>query len=237
MLDKYLQNIRELATYSYTIDEVRVRLLIRDVSYVFRSLCITHGFSDKCITQLTTKLRDAGRRSPPWKPTSSRVPGRPQDGSDGNRITRWLLPEGHKFHANEINATLVEVKYYLQLLSMNGAPALPENSIQNSFSWLVEHPIAPGYYLDPIQLVPISLADVLANTRAIQSGHLHPLDRGGRHVPHNAFLMLHRSNQLQGNLTLEELISLMNEIVKRHAVSSSQSGEFMGEQGIQLSQR
>jgi hypothetical protein len=56
------------------------------------------------------------------------------------------------------------------------------------------------------------------DARTIQSGHLHPLDRGGKHEPANAFLMLHRSNQLQGNLTVEELIALMDEIVKRHAL-------------------
>jgi hypothetical protein len=43
------------------------------------------------------------------------------------------------------------------------------------------------------------------------------LDRDGKHEPKNAFLMLHRSNQLQGNLTLEELVALMEEITKRHA--------------------
>ena len=57
----------------------------------------------------------------------------------------------------------------------------------------------------------------MEDARTIQSGHLYPLDRGGRHIPQNAFLMLHRSNQLQGNLTLDELVTLMNEIVKRHS--------------------
>jgi hypothetical protein len=79
-------------------------------------LCVNFGYDARQVLRITTKMRDAGRRSPPWKPTSSRVPGRPQDGSDGNRIKRWLLAADHKFYADEINATLVEVKYYLQLL-------------------------------------------------------------------------------------------------------------------------
>jgi hypothetical protein len=104
---------------------------------------------------------------------------------------------------------------------MNDPPPLPENTIQNSFDWLIEHQVGAGNYLDPIQLVPISLATIMEDARTIQSGHLHPLDRGGRHAPANAFLMLHRSNQLQGNLTVEELIELMNEILKRPAARKS----------------
>lgn len=54
------------------------------------------------------------------------------------------------------------------------------------------------------------------------------------HVPSNTFLMLARSNQLQGNLTLDELIGLMRTIVTQHqaagdvspvAITSDQSVE------------
>jgi hypothetical protein len=175
---------------------------------------------ERQITRITTKFRDSGRRSPPWKPTSSRVPGRPQDGADGNRISRWRLEEGHKFYASEIVATLVEVKYYLQALSMTGAPQLPPGTIQTAFLWLVEHPVEPGVYVDPIQRIPISIHAVVDDARLIQSGHLVPLNRGGRHEPSNAFLMLARSNQIQGDLTLEELLTLMREILSRHGQAS-----------------
>jgi DNA-binding TFAR19-related protein (PDSD5 family) len=215
--EQQLQNLITLSKFGYDINEEQARVLIRDISNAFTFLCVNFGYDARQVLRITTKMRDAGRRSPPWKPTSSRVPGRPQDGSDGNRIKRRFLELDHKFYADEITATLVEVKYYLQLLSMNDAPSLPENTIQNSFDWLIEHEVGAGNYLDPIQLVPISLAVVMEDARAIQSGHFHPLDRGGRHTPENAFLMLHRSNQLQGNLTVEELIELMNQIVQRHA--------------------
>jgi hypothetical protein len=74
----------------------------------------------------------------------------------------------------------------------------------------------PGAYLDPIQLIPIDFETFLSNRTFVQSGHLIPLDRGGRHIPSNTFLMLARSNQLQGNQTLDELIELMSQIVLRH---------------------
>lgn len=216
-MEKQLNRLQECAKLEYQVNVEQVRTMIKDISSIFSELCVDFGYDKRQILRITTKLRDAGRRSPPWKPTSSRVPGRPQDGNDGNRISRWLLPTDHKFYADEITATLVEIKYFLQLLSMDNAPLLPENTIQNSFDWLIEHEVKPNFYLDPIQLLPISLKEVVDDAKIIQSGHLHPLDRDGKHEPKNAFLMLHRSNQLQGNLTLEELVALMEEITKRHA--------------------
>lgn len=219
-LQKLLNRIKEKAAFKEAIDEENVRALIKDMTSLFREMCLLYGYHKRSILRVTTKLRDAGRRSPPWKPTSSRVPGRPQDGKDGNRIKRWLLPQNHKFYADEVSATLVEIKYYLQLLSMEAAPVLPPNSIQTSFDWLLEHKVESGLYLDPIQLLPISLKHVMENARIIQSGHIHPLDRGGKHEPSNAFLMLKRSNQLQGNLTIEELLNLMRQIIKRHQIKN-----------------
>lgn len=216
ILQEKLQKIKEIAIKKEALSIEEVKILIDLFKSIFTELCHGHGYEVRQIKRVTTKLRDAGRRSPPWKPTSSRVPGRPQDGSDGNRILRWKLQVGHKFHADEITATLTEVKYYLQLLSMVDAPPLPEDSIQTCFNWLIEHDVVPGYYLDPIQLIPISLNTIIHDARTIQSGHLHPLDRGGKHEPKNAFLMLSRSNQIQGNLTVEELVNLMAEIIKRH---------------------
>ena len=211
-----IDRIKTLAGLQGSIDETQVRELIRLVSGLFRDLMLAAGHDARQITRLTTKFRDAGRRSAPWRATSSRVPGRPQDGANGNRINRWLLDKSHKFYADEVTATLVEIKYYLQALSMSGAPELPDESLKSAFSWILEHKIEPGNYVDPIQLVPINIHDVVRDARTIQSGHLIPLDRGGKHEPKNAFLMLPRSNQLQGNQTRDELLALMEEILARH---------------------
>lgn len=215
-----LQNLSaqivELAEHEYATLPENVRLLIMAITAYFREFLIDAGYPNRKVQALITKFRDAGRRSAPWRPASGRVPGRPQDGADGNRRLRWLFPRDHKFYADEVSATLVEVKYFLQTLSMSDAPPLPDHSIQSSFNWLLGHDIIPGQYLDPIQLVPIALPEFLATPTLVQSGHLVPLDRGGRHVPENTFLMLARSNQLQGNLTRDELIRLMAEILERH---------------------
>lgn len=211
-----LSRIQVLARKENNMSVEEVRELMGLISRSFRMHLQDNEFDQRQITRLTTKLRDAGRRSPPWKPHSGRVPGRPQDGADGNRINRWLLDPEHKFYADEITGNLVEIKYYLQCFSMTGTPPLPNDSIKTSFAFLIEHDVAPGLYLDPIQKIPIAINDVLADASIIQSGHIVPLDRDGKHVPNNTFLMLKRSNQLQGNLTVNELLDLMERILHSH---------------------
>ena len=208
-----------------TIEDVR--LLISTISNFFCDHLIAAGFDRRKVRAIATKLRDAGRRSPPWRPASGRVPGRPQDGADGNRRLRWLFNQDHKFYADEMNATLVEVRYYLQALSMKNAPPVPPNTIQDSFKWLTGHRIIPGEYLDPLQLEPIDLAEFLENPRYVESGHIVPLDRAGRHEPSNAFLSLARSNKLQGNLTIDELLELMTRIVEEHKKSKKGDEELL----------
>lgn len=199
------------------LDEDSVREAIELCREIFRTTLRDAGFEERKITALLTKFVDAGRRSAPWKPTSGRVPGRPQDGADGNRIKRWLLPSDHKFFATEVDATLVEIRYMLQAMSMAGFPSIAGKELLDSWSWLNNgHRVNQGDYLDPIQLVPIGFRDVFENPRQVTSGHIYPLDRGGKHVPDNTFLTLAISNNLQGNNTVEELLNMMWAIVNRH---------------------
>lgn len=214
-LHENIKKVLNLSKNEYSITSIDAQKLIKSIKKVFDEImCIKYPERD--VRRLTTKFRDAGRRSAPWKPTSSRVPGRPQDGSDGNRINRWLLPEDHKFYADEKTACLVEVRYYLMALSFLNSPEIKNQEFTKGFLWLLPHEILPGNYLDPIQLIPINMDEVITDARQIQSGHIFPLDRGGKHEPKNTFLMLARSNQLQGNLSVEELLDLMEQIVNRH---------------------
>lgn len=215
-LDDRLALLKKLATKKFDVSVQDVRLMIAAITNFTCDHLVAAGFDRRGVRAICTKFRDAGRRSPPWKPASGRVPGRPQDGADGNRRPRWHFEKTHKFYADEITATLVEVRYYLQTLSMTGAPPLPANSIQDSFEWLAGHRIVPGAYLDPLQFVPVELSEFIKDRRYVESGHIIPLDRGGRHKPDNAFLCLRSSNRLQGNLTMDELLDLMKRILDKH---------------------
>jgi hypothetical protein len=217
-------SIVELARLQQAASTEQVVSMWRQIKAFAQSLWLAQGHLPEVTKAIHTKFNDAGRRSAPWRAFSNRTPGRPQDGADGNRINRWLMPVSHKFYATEKDATLVQIRYYLQALSMTNAPETTDRNFRNAFYWLAGHAIVPGEYLDPIQLIPIDMNEFFSNPRSVTSGHLIPLDRAGKHEPKNAFLMLHRSNQLQGNLTLEELIELMNQIVIKHRLKKQSSG-------------
>jgi len=199
------------------------RTLMRLWSELFRKLLITNGVEARQITRLTTKFRDAGRRSPPWQPGSETGNRRPQDGADGNRRNRWLFERVHKFYADEVTATLSEIRYFLQTLSMQGAPEIPGGRLETEFMTILGHPLKPGMFLDPIQKIPVEFQKFVNNPRYLESGHYVPLGKGGRHTPDNATLMLRDSNRLQADLTVNELLEIMAGILERQDYYKSHS--------------
>lgn len=215
------EDIEELAQLGRKREHLSLDEVLRAyelVKRVFRALLRDADWNNNAINPLVTKFHDAGRRSAPWRQVSSRVPGRPQDATNGNRANRWELPSDHKQYAHERTATLVEIRYFLQALSMEGVPEVPAMLV-HSWEWLVGHPVRPGEYRDPIQLVRLNLYDLAATVdqrREMTSGHFIPLDRGGRHEPENTFLTLRSSNSLQGNHTLDELLELLDSILLAH---------------------
>ena len=211
--ESHLDVLVRLGAAGPEYSETDVRAMYRAAKGYFRKQLSEYPAAT--VNALLTKYNDAGPRSAPWKAVSSRVPGRPQDGVDGNRINRWKLPKDHKFYSTRQDGTLVGIKYILQTLSMDGVPASPFE-LSESCRWLAGHDIGPGRFRDPIQLMGVSLDAVIENPRLITSGHLHPLDRGGRHIPANTSLMLKISNDLQGNLTVEELLDKIHEILQGH---------------------
>lgn len=194
-----------------------VDALMERAPQVFRELLLAEGVSRSTITRVVTKFRDAGRRSPPTAVYSSIGPGRPQSAADGNRANRWELPSDHKYFAERRTAQLVEVKFYLQALSLRGAPEIEYDRAPSAFMWLLGHYWLPGEYLDPIMRRPIDFDAFMDNPRLLTSGHLFPLARGGYHEPSNAFLMLARSNTLQSDLTFDEFLALIDDILVRQA--------------------
>lgn len=100
---------------------------------------------------------------------------------------------------------------------MDGAPEHNSGAFANAFWWLVGHEVKSGEYLDPIFLRPIDFPEFLKNRQVVTSGHLRPLNRGGRHEPSNTYLMLARSNTMQNDLTFDEFLALIADIQARQA--------------------
>lgn len=198
-----------------SMTDADVDRLMELVPRLFRAVCRDAGYADDRIEAVVRKFRDAGRRSPPTATASSIGPGLPQNAADGNRANRWDLPSGHRYYAPKREAQLVEIRYYLQALSMLGAPALGSARAATAFVWLLGHELRPGAYKDPIMLRDISFQHFLERPARIQSGHYVPLARDGRHEPDNTYLMLARSNSLQSDLTFDEFLALIDDILAR----------------------
>ena len=216
-VEQWVATVVELGELGAAMTDADVDLLMERAPKLFRALAEDAGFPKARVTAVISKFRDAGRRTPPLEATSRIVPGRPQSGADGNRTDRWKVPSGHKYFATKRDAQLVEIRYFLQALSMAGAPRIPSQRAATAFIWLLGHELRPGEYKDPIMLRDIGFSGFVQEPRRVQSGHYVPLARGGRHSPENTFLMLARSNSLQSDLTFDEFLALSADILARQA--------------------
>lgn len=209
--------IAQLGALGPSMSDLDVDALMERVPALFRQVSTAVGYPKRRVDAIVTKFRDSGRRSAPTQVFSSIGPGRPQNAADGNRANRWTLPSGHKYFASKRDAQLVEIKYFFQALSFEGAPSLADPSVCTAFIWLLGHEIAPNAYLDPIMRRELNFEAFVALPRVVTSGHFVPLARGGRHEPDNTFLMLDRSNTLQNDLKFDEFLALVDDILRRQA--------------------
>lgn len=216
-LAEQLDLVVDLGRLGERMTDDEVTRLMELVPPAFQLLVTSAGFPDRLVRAVMTKFRDAGRRTPPTRVFSTIGPGRPQNAADGNRTNRWLLPGDHKFFATKRDAELVEIRFYLQCLSMFEAPSVPRTQFRSAFFWLLGHECSPGEYLDPIMLRDIHFPSFLHQPRRVESGHYTPLARGGQHTYDNTFLMLKRSNAMQSDLTFEELLALFDDILRRQS--------------------
>ena len=62
----------------------------------------------------------------------------------------------------------------------------------------------------------IDFAEFVRDRRYLESGHIDPHGRGGRHNYNNATLMLRDSNRQQADLTINECLENMARILRNH---------------------
>ncbi len=190
--------------------------LLMKTRKLFRDVLRDNGVEDRIIQAILRKFNDSGRRSPPWQQGNEDGHRRPQDGADGNRQNRWLFPVVHPYHATRSMGCLVETKFILQTFSMDNFPNLPSNILQNSFDGILNHNLTPRLFLDPLTGYVVDFNEFIANPKILESGHINPHGRGGRHNYNNATLMLRDSNRQQADLTIDECIENMAIILRNH---------------------
>ncbi|MCH7969308.1 MAG: hypothetical protein IH841_08720 [Thaumarchaeota archaeon] len=183
---------------------------------LFKGFLLFNGIKERIVDSMLRKFNDAGRRSPPWLAGSQTGNRRPQDGADGNRRNRWLFPKTHDYYATKSMGCLVELRFVLQTLSMLNAPKLPSEILKNSFVTILQHELMPRNFLDPLTKQSPDFNKFVKDRRYIESGHVVPHAKSGKHNYKNATLMLRDSNRQQADYTIDECIRNMVLVLSNH---------------------
>ena len=191
-------------------------VLLLKVRKLFMDFLIQSNIDERSVEAMLRKFNDAGRRSPPWQTCSETGHRRPQDGADGNRRNRWEFDPSHEFYATKSMGCLVEIRFVLQTLSMINAPELPTDDLKDSFIGVLGHKLEPGQFFDPLTKESPDFNRFVEDRRYLESGHIVPHARGGRHDYRNATLMLRDSNRQQADFTIDECVERMARIISNH---------------------
>lgn len=131
-----------------------------------------------------------------------------------NRAKRWEVLCGDFQHATLTQCWSVERKLLAELVGFENFPQEIKQQLQE-----VELIASFESSRCPVTLEPLSF-DVLMSPAVhgrsdYQVGHLHPLKRTGKHEGSNVCWQSSDGNRIQGDLTIEETIALLDQISQR----------------------
>jgi hypothetical protein len=156
----------------------------------------TLGFSPTLLTSISTRALRSGRR---------------QTGKfQSNRNPRWTLNVLDPQFGTELNCKIIEIRLLAMALQFDNAPVPPADiKLLLEQSYLGED-ISPGTYRDSLLLERMDFvrfdAEANAGTHGSSNFHLGHEDPTltPKHVPGNISWRSHRSNLIQGDMTLRE---------------------------------
>lgn len=180
--------------------------LERDLRTVKRALREA-GVPTRLVTAIETRALRSGRRQTGHHRT--------------NRASRWTLgPEDPQYGTREDCQTIL-LRLLGMLLEFHGAPRV-NREVEAICERYLAHALTPDSYRDPLTRERLSyrvVLDEIATPRhgvsAIHIGHRDPRMRP-RHTPENVEWRSHRSNLIQGDLTLREARSKFVELIARY---------------------
>lgn len=131
-----------------------------------------------------------------------------------NRAKRWEVLEGDFQHASLVECWSVEKKLLAELIGFQGFPDETKQKLVNA-NLIVDGEVSKcPVTLEPLDYGVLS-APAVHGRSDYQVGHLHPLKRGGKHDGANVCWQSLDGNRIQGDLTIEETISMINAIIAR----------------------
>lgn len=139
-----------------------------------------------------------------------------------NRDSRWSRPVDDPQYGSEIDCYIVLVRLYGQIFCFDNAPPLAGPLKQHLEQHYVGTTIAPGTYRDSLLLERFDFADLVAE--GLKPVHGHSSFHLGhedptiipKHQPGNTAWRTHRSNLIQGNMTLREARIYFVQLIGRY---------------------
>lgn len=138
--------------------------------------------------------------------------GRKQGGEHAtNRESRWKVAPTHPQYGTEADCKAIFVKLCAQIFCFDKAPALPVELQEHlSENYLDGRPVSPGSHVDSLLLERFDFDHFLAEGESpvhghsvFHMGHEDPTLKP-KHQPSNIAWRTHRSNLIQGDMTLRE---------------------------------
>lgn len=168
----------------------------------------TAGVPSKLVTGIETRALKSQRR---------------QTGSfQSNRRSRWELEPGDPQIGTELDSKIIQLRLMGMLLQFEGAPTITppaQNLLETRY---LGSPIVPGSYRDSLLLEQMSYAQFVGETLAPIHGtsnfHLGHEDPTliPKHKPENIAWRSHRSNLIQGNMTLRQARIYILKLIGRY---------------------
>jgi hypothetical protein len=201
--------------------------MIRDPSETFVQTATPQDLAtiDQHRREVKKALRDAGAPNNLLSAIETRAlrSGRRQTGQfKSNREPRWQLNHNDPQYGTEWDCKVIQLRLMGMCLQFDNAPAVPDEIRQLLEEDYVGQPIIAGSYRDSLLLESMDyllLVREAENPRHGSSqfhiGHedptIHP-----KHVPHNISWRSHRSNLIQGNMTLREARIYIIKLIARY---------------------
>ena len=149
--------------------------------------------------------------------------GRRQTGQyQSNRNPRWMLQSGDPQYGSELDCKIIQLRLMGMLLQFEGAPSIDPAAQAVLEQHYLGSPIVAGSYRDSLLLENMRYADFVSEALApthgssnFHIGHEDPTSTP-KHSPGNIAWRSHRSNLIQGNMTLRQARVYIIKLIGRY---------------------
>lgn len=139
-----------------------------------------------------------------------------------NRNSRWTLQAADPQYGSELDCKIIQLRLMGMLLQFNGAPDVEQVARDILETKYLGSPIVAGGYRDSLLLEAMSYPEFLAEalspvhgTSNFHIGHEDPTQIP-KHSPGNIAWRSHRSNLIQGNMTLRRARIYIIKLIGRY---------------------